>query len=474
MDFFNQHKVGELTSRLASDITQVQETMRTTIAEFFRQIVMIVGGIAFLMMISWKLSLIMLGTVPVMAIVAVVFGKYIRKLSKIAQDENAKSNVIVEESLTGISNVKAFTNETFAIQKYVQLIDHIKNLNIKSGLWRGLFTSFIIFCLFGAIVFIIWQGLLLTQGTHPEMSSNDFYTFIFLTIMMGASVGSLPELYASIQKAVGATENLMDIIQQKNEKELLTGTEKPTITGEISFESVHFSYPQRKDVQVLKGINLSAQTNQTIAIVGSSGAGKSTLASLLLRYYDTNDGKLLFNGIDAREIDVEHLRSNMAFVPQEVLLFAGSIKENIAFGKTDATDDEIKEAAKKANAVDFIEAFPEQFDTQVGDRGVQLSGGQKQRIAIARALLKNPRILILDEATSALDAESEKAVQTALDLLMQGRTSVVIAHRLSTIRNADIIYVMSEGQIAESGNHDALMEKNGVYANLVKLQLERR
>ncbi|MFN5416192.1 MAG: ABC transporter ATP-binding protein [Flavobacteriia bacterium] len=472
MDFFNRNTVGELTSRLASDITQVQETMRTTIAEFFRQIVMIVGGIIFLMLISWKLSLIMVATVPVMAIVAVVFGKFIRKLSKIAQDETAQSNVVVEESLTGISNVKAFTNEIFSILKYGKRIEEIRKLNIKSGLWRGVFASFIIFCLFGAIVFIIWQGMLMTQGANPEISSTDFNTFILFTIMMGASVGSLPELYASIQKAIGSTENLMTIIQTENEKELMKGKEKPVLSGKVTFENVKFHYPQRADVEVLKGLSIHAEPNDTIALVGSSGAGKSTIASLLLRYFETTSGEISFDGINVKDIDVEHLRTSMALVPQEVILFGGSIRENIAYGKPDASKEEIELAAQQANALEFINSFPEGFETQVGDRGIQLSGGQKQRIAIARALLKNPTILILDEATSALDSESEKLVQDALERLMQGRTSFVIAHRLSTIRNADKIYVLENGKIAEEGKHsDLITIPDGIYASLVNLQM---
>ena len=470
MDFFNQNKVGELTSRISSDITQLQDTLKTTVAEFFRQVVIIAGGIVFLLFLSWKLALIMLATVPIMAIIAVFFGRFIRKLSKQAQDQAAESNSIIEESLMGIANVKSFTNENFILGKYGKAIEEIRALNIKSGVWRGLFISFIIFCLFGAIVFIVWQGLLMTQGPNPELSSQSFFSFVMYTIMMGASIGSIPELYASIQKSIGATENLMDIINNPSEKQLLKGQLKPAILGNIEFLKAGFSYPQRNDISVLNGISFAAKSNETIALVGSSGSGKSTISSLLMNYYTLNSGNILFDGVDIQEIDVEFLRSQMAMVPQEVILFAGTIRENISFGKTEATEAEIIDAAQKANALEFINSFPEGLETQVGDRGIQLSGGQKQRIAIARAIIKNPTILILDEATSALDSESERLVQDALDKLMVGRTSFVIAHRLSTIKNADKILVIQNGNIIETGTHDELIKENGVYNNLVELQ----
>lgn len=470
MDFFNQNNVGELTSRISSDINKVQDVLRTSIAEFFRQMVIIIGGVTFLFLISWKLALIMLGTLPVMAIVAVFFGRFIRRLSREAQDESAKSNAVIEESLMGISNVKSFTNELLMMTRYTKAVDSIRALNIKSGLWRGVFASFIITFLMGAIVFIIWQGLLMTEGPNPTLSKDAFFTFIMFTIMMGASFGSIPELYATIQKAIGSTENLMEIIDSKDEREQHSGTEKPEIKGNVAFNDISFHYPQRKDVQVLKKVSFESKSNQTIALVGSSGAGKSTIASLLLNYYDLTGGSIEFDGVDANNIDLEHLRSHMAFVPQEVILFAGSIRENISFGKVDATEEEIIEAAKKANAWEFIESFPDKLDTEVGDRGIQLSGGQKQRVAIARAILKDPAILILDEATSALDSESEKLVQEALDTLMKGRTSFVIAHRLSTIKKADKILVIDKGEVKEQGRHDELIALNGIYSNLVDLQ----
>jgi ABC-type multidrug transport system fused ATPase/permease subunit len=473
MDFFNKNKVGELTSRLSSDITLIQDTLRTTIAEFFRQIIIIVGSIIFIAMISWRLSLIMLATVPVMAVIAVIFGRFIRRLGKEAQTAAADSNTIIEESLMGITNVKTYTNEGFLLGRYKKAVDEIRKLNIKSGNWRGLFVSFIIMCLFGAIIFIIWQGLHMTLGPNPTLDKGDFFSFVMFTVFMGASIGSIPDLYAGIQKAIGATEHLMDIIGEKTEKDLFLGHNTAPIEGGIDFNQVEFSYPQRKDIQVLNKLSFGVAPGEKVALVGSSGAGKSTVVSLILRFYDVNAGNISIDGTAISEMDIEHLRSSIALVPQEVILIGGSIKENILFGKQSATDEEVIEAAKKANAYDFIASFPEGFDTQVGDRGIQLSGGQKQRIAIARAILKDPKILILDEATSALDAESEKLVQDALNELLKNRSAIIIAHRLATIRKADKILVLDKGTIVESGSHDELVKlKDGIYANMSELQFQ--
>ncbi len=471
MTFFSQKRVGELNSRISNDIAQIQDTLTTTIAEFLRQFILIIGGVIFLAVISPKLTLMMLSIVPLVTIAAVVFGRFIRKYSKKTQDAIAESQVIVEETLQGISNVKAYANEWYEISRYSTKIKEIVKIAIKGGQYRGYFASFIIFCLFGAIVAVVWYGVqLVISGDIKEV--GELISFILYSIFVGASFGGIAELYAQIQKAIGATERVFELLNET--PETLTGVYNANfqkLNGDVDFKNVEFSYPTRQEVKVLKDVNFSAHKGQKIAIVGPSGVGKSTIASLLLRFYDIEGGDILIDGKPIKSYDLETLRSNMSIVPQDVILFGGTIRENIAYGKPDATHEEILAAAKQANAYDFVEGFPEKFETIVGERGVKLSGGQRQRIAIARALLKNPSILILDEATSSLDSESEKLVQQALEILMQGRTSIIIAHRLSTIRSADAILVLDKGVISESGTHQELLEiENGIYKNLSNLQ----
>ncbi|MBD3637477.1 MAG: ATP-binding cassette domain-containing protein [Crocinitomicaceae bacterium] len=468
IDFFNRNKVGELTSRIATDINLIRDVLNTTIAEFFRQFITIAFALGMILYFSWELALWMLAVIPVLAVVSIIFGRYIRKLSKKATDEAAQSNSIIEEVLTGIVNVKAFTNEHYEKDRYEQRINTIRRLNVKTGVMRAVFVAFIIFCLFGGIAFVIWKA------KHMQLdgliTAAQFNAFILYTIFLGASFSSIPDMYARIQKAIGSTEHLMDLLEE--ETETSGGKELKDFKGKVRFENVSFSYPQRKEIKVLDQINFECEAGQTTALVGSSGAGKTTISSLLLHFYDVDKGRILFDDQDITTISKESLRSQIAVVPQEVILFGGTVKENILYGNVNATDEEVIDAARKANAYDFIMSFPDKFETLVGDRGIQLSGGQKQRIAIARAVLKNPKILILDEATSALDSESEKLVQDALDKLMVGRTSFIIAHRLSTIKNADNILVLEHGKIVEQGKHDELIaDDEGVYFKLNNIQM---
>jgi ABC-type multidrug transport system fused ATPase/permease subunit len=471
MTFFSQKRVGELNSRISADISQLQDTFTTTIAEFLRQLILIIGGFIILGNISPQLTLMMLGVVPLVAIAAVVFGRFIRKYGKKTQDKVAESQVIVEETLQGITNVKAFANEWYEIQRYKSKIKEIVQIAIKGGMYRGYFASFIILCLFGCVVAVVWYGITLTIKGEVD-GVGDLISFILYTTFIGASFGGIAEMYAQIQKAVGATERVFELLDEVPEE--INSTSNPTIEkiqGNVVFKNVSFSYPSRPEIEVLKDVNFEVNFGKKIAIVGPSGAGKSTIASLLLRFYNIDKGQILIDGKNINEFELEQLRGNMSIVPQDVILFGGTIKENIAYGKPSATDAEIMEAAKQANAYNFIEGFPEQMETLVGERGIKLSGGQRQRIAIARALLKNPSILILDEATSSLDSESEKLVQEALEVLMQGRTSFIIAHRLSTIRKVDQILVLDGGKITEKGTHQELIAlENGMYKNLSTLQ----
>jgi ABC transporter fused permease/ATP-binding protein len=475
MVFFSQRRVGELNSRLSSDLVMLQDTFTTTLAEFLRQFILIVGGIVFLAFTSVKLTMVMVAVIPLVAIFAVVFGRAIRRISKATQDKIAESNTIVEETLQGIANVKSFANEYFESNRYNKSTQDILKAAMKGAVARGGFASFIIFCLFGSIIFVIWEGV--TMVHNKELEIGTMFQFILYSVFVGASIGGIAEIYAQIQKAVGAIERVLEILNEEIEPvELLDKIpyKQAKLEGKVSFQNVKFRYPSRPEIEVLKNINFTASKGETIAIVGPSGSGKSTLASLLLRFYNPEEGQIVYDGILSTDYGISELRSQIAIVPQDVLLFGGTIKENIAYGKPHASDEEIKQAAKQANAFDFIESFPEKFETIVGERGIKLSGGQRQRIAIARAVLKNPAILILDEATSSLDSESERVVQEALEKLMVGRTSFVIAHRLSTIRNADKIMVIDKGMVVEQGNHDELvMKQDGLYRNLTRLQYDQ-
>jgi ABC-type multidrug transport system fused ATPase/permease subunit len=471
--FFEENRVGELTSRSASDVQQLQDAISITLAEFVRQIVVLIVGIIILVVKTGKLTLLMISTLPFVVIAAYYFGRYIRTLSKERQDELAKTNTVIEETLQAIYAVKSYTNEWFEARRYGKSIDKVVDISLKFAKVRGLFFVFIISVLFGVMFFILWQGAKMVQA--GDMPAGDLVTFISITAFIGGSIAGLSNLYTQLVRAVGSTERIVEILDEEAELVIADGAKAilSHLTDDITYRNVQFRYPSRSDLDVLKGINLEIKGGQTVALVGSSGSGKSTIVQLLMRFYDVDSGEITVNGKSIYDYNITEFRKNIAVVPQEVILFGGTIGENIEYGRPGATREEILEAANQANALEFIDRFPEGLETIVGDRGIKLSGGQRQRIAIARAILRNPSILLLDEATSSLDAESERVVQDALNKLMVGRTSIVIAHRLATIREADCIYVLEQGEIVEKGTHEELSNReNGAYRALAKLQFE--
>lgn len=472
LEYFEKHRVGELVSRLSADVEKLHQTFTITLPSFIRQLIIFVFGTILLFLYSVKLTLFMLAVFPVVIGVALIFGKYIKKLSKQRQDFLAETNVIVDETFQSFASVKAYVNESFELKRYQSKMQQLIDIALKYANAKGIFFTFIITGLFGALFLILWVGAI--QVFKGNIEAEELTSFIFYAMVIAGSIAGLGNEYTELIGALGATERIKEILDTDQELEISDSKIPPAVFQQnISFNKVHFSYPTRKDIEVLHGISFNVNKGQKIALVGSSGSGKSTIIKLLSRFYDLDNGQILIDGKNINQVEVKSLRKIIGVVPQEVILFGGSILENIQYGNPDASFKEVEKAAKQANALEFINKFPEKMETLVGDRGVQLSGGQKQRVAIARALLKNPEILILDEATSALDSESEKLVQDALENLMQNRTTFIIAHRLSTVRNVDEILVLKDGQIVEQGNHEILQNQaDGIYANLLKLQFQ--
>jgi len=469
MSFFSERRVGELNSRISADISLLHDTITGTLADFLSQMLVIIGGITLMMITSFRLTLFTLAIVPAMALMAYFTGRSVRRFSKKAQSFVAESNTIVEETLQGIQNVKAFTNEPYESKRYKGRTEEVARMGIKGGKYQAV-MSFISMGIFMSMALVIWRGAaMISKGM---MEAGELFSFVVYSGFIAGNIAGMAGVYTRLQRTIGAAENLLLLFDEPVEEinENYTHDPRHDLRGKITFDHVEFSYPSRPDVVVLKDVSFTIEPGQEIALVGPSGAGKTTIASLLLKFYNVNKGKIVFDERDAGDLPVTALRSQTAIVMQDVFLFGGTIRENIAYGKPDASEPEIIDAAVQANAWDFIRSFPDSLDTVVGERGVQLSGGQRQRIAIARALLRDPRILILDEATSSLDSESERLVQEALEKLMHGRTSVVIAHRLSTVRNADRIIVLNDGMIVEQGTHNELIANSGLYKNLTELQ----
>jgi len=468
--FFEKTRVGELISRITSDVERMYNVFSIVLAEFLRQIIMLIGGIIFLAYITPKLSLIMLGTFPFVVVGAIFFGRFIRKLSKKRQSALAETNVIMNETVTNIRSVKSFTNEEFESRRYSSAIKNVIDISLSYAKSRGVFAAFIVTIFSGAIVFVIWSGAKMIQTN--ELSPGDLLSFVSITGVIGAAIAGIGNFYTELIGALGATERVREIIGSTGELIDQDNGIRQSIYGKIEFTDVNFSYPTRKDIPVLTGLDFKIEPEKSVALVGVSGSGKSTIMALLLRLYELNGGRILVDDKPVDEFDLQAYRRNFSIVPQDAILFGGTIRENIMYGDLEASEADVISAAKQSNSWEFIDSFPEKLDTIVGDRGIKLSGGQRQRIAIARAILRDPAILLLDEATSALDSESERMVQDALNTLMEGRTSIIIAHRLSTIRNVDVIYVLQDGVIIEKGTHDELMSiPKGKYKNQVELSI---
>ena len=444
MAFFGESRVGELTSRISADISLIRDTLITTVPQFLRQMIVMTGGIVIIMITSLKLTLFMILCLPVIIVAAGLFGRGVRKLSARAQDRLAESSVVVEETLQGVFNVKAFGNESYETARYGEALRGHLRTSVRAGLYRALFISFIIFALFGVIVLVVWFGARMMRS--GEIDLTDFTRFVLYTSFLGGALGSLAEVMSQFQQAVGATKRVRELLGEVPEALEEGGAGEGHLRGDLAVDGICFSYPTRREDPAIQGVSFKASRGEKVALVGQSGAGKSTLVALILRFYGLDSGTICLDGRNIADYPLAYLRSQIAVVPQEVLLFGGSVGENIAYGNPKAPPEAIEEAARKANAHDFIEALPDGYDTAVGERGLKLSGGQRQRIAIARAILADPALLILDEATSALDSESESLVHGALEKLMEGRTSLIIAHRLATVRGADRIVVLEHGR----------------------------
>ncbi len=465
--FFSEQRLGDITSRLTNDVASVRTAATSSIVDALTQTISLVGSIGLMVVLNWRLSLAIFITVPIVSLATRYYGERIRKLSRTVQDRLADTTAVAEEALAAIRVVKSFAREPFEIDRYNTATDVLFDTARKRALLSNLFWSSIGLIFMGVMIGIFWFGGI--EVLNGRLTTGDLVAFIFYAFNIARSVGGMSRLYTSFNTAAGASERIFELLDEVPEvADAPDSTSMPLIRGEVRFENVGFRYSEM--AEVLKGVSFTAAPGEVVALVGPSGAGKTTLMNLIPRFYDVTDGAVLIDGIDIRTVTQDSLRAQIALVPQDVHLFGSSILENIRYGRLDATDQEVMAAAVAANADTFIRSFADGYASTVGERGVKLSGGQRQRIAIARAILRDPKILLLDEATSALDSESEAAVQAALERLMVGRTSFIIAHRLSTVRHADRILVLDAGCIVESGTHEALIQKSGLYQRLYELQ----
>lgn len=466
--FFEDRKTGEITSRLTADIATLQGAVSLQLAQFVNQGVTLVGGVAVLLYLEWRLTLLMLAIVPALVVAAAFFSRGLRRASTAFQDDLANANAAANEAITSIRVVKSFTAEAWESKRYAGAIDRSFQSAMRRVRLRSMFVPAVILSMSAGLALVLWYGGRLALS--GDLQSGDLVAFLLITVFVAGSIGTFTDLYAQLQQAVGASQRIFELLDEVSD--VPEPASPKTLSGgrgEVRFEDVSFGYG-RGGSEVLKGVDLVARPGEVVALVGPSGAGKSTLVSLVTRFYDVSSGRVTVDGVDVRDLPTRQLRSLIGLVPQETQLFSGTVLENVRYGRPEATDAEVRAAAVAANADGFVSALPDGYATQVGERGVMLSGGQRQRLAIARALLKDPLILILDEATSSLDSESEAVVQAALEVLMRGRTTFVIAHRLATVRSADRILVLQEGRVVESGTHAELLELGGVYADLYHMQ----
>lgn len=470
--FFDRSRTGELTNRLASDTTVLQNAVTVNVSMALRFGATAIGGMLMLVYTSARLAAVALAVVPLVAVVGGLYGRLVRRWSKDVQDALADATTVAEETFGGVRTVRSFARESGEVERYGAAVDRSYRLAAKRALARGVFNGFIGFAGYGSIALVVWYGGRLVLD--DRLSSGDLTAFLLYTLMVAVSMSALANLFGDLMRAAGASQRVFHLLDSVSDFER-TGEPVDEVDGRVRFEDVGFAYPTRPDVTVLDGFELAVEPGQVVALVGPSGAGKSTVAQLLTRFYTPTVGRVLVDERDIAELDGSSLRRHIGVVAQEPILFATSIRDNIRYGAPDASDGAVREAARAANALSFVEGFPNGLDTLVGERGVRLSGGQKQRIAIARAILEDPAILVLDEATSALDSESEHLVQEALDRLMEGRTTLVIAHRLSTVRDADEVVVLDSGRVHERGTHDELLAKeDGLYRKLIERQLRAR